>query len=114
MADLDSIIDRDKESSFTRALSQEKHERTARHSLHDLVLFNEALEVEIGRVRALDAGDSEYIPELLEKMLLVQGQYHTVMRGFRELGAEQEHHALIGFADAILDLMKLIHKKRGH
>jgi hypothetical protein len=107
-------VSNDKESSFSRTLNQEKHERIARHSLHDLVLFHEALETEIERVRALDRGNSDYIPELLEKMLIIQKQYHIVMQGFRELTAEQEQHALICFADAVLDLMKLIHKKRGH
>lgn len=104
----------DRGSHFSRSLHQEKHERIARNSLYDLFVFYEALEKEIARIGETPAKLTPTEAEVLERMLAVQEHYLNAMKGFKELGAELQQHALVRFSDSVLDLMKIMHKHKRH
>jgi hypothetical protein len=101
-------------SHFSRGISREKHERIARNSLYDMFAFYETLEKEISRIGEIPTKLSPTETEILQRMLAVQEHYLTAMKGFKELGAETQQHALVRFSDALLDMMKILHKHKGH
>ena len=101
-------------SQFSQAISQEKHDRIARNSLYDMFTFYEELEKEIARIGAIPTKLTPSETEILERMLAAQEHYLTAMQGFKELTAELQQHALMRFSDALLDLMKIMHKHREH
>jgi hypothetical protein len=108
------MMNNENPSRFTQALTQEKHERIARNSLYDLFTFHESLQQEIARLRAVNPVIDSPENQILERMLLAQEHYACAMQGYKELGAEPQQNALVRFSDALLDLMKLIHKHKEH
>ncbi len=116
LASVKTMMGNDKEQGnhFSRAMHQEKHERIARNSLYDMFNFHDTLEKEIARIRTASAQLTSAESEILERMLVVQEHYLAAMKGFSALGAEMQQHALVRFSDALLDLMKLIQRHKGH
>ena len=105
-----SVTNKDK--GFAHAAVSEKHERVARQSLHDIIVFYQALEKEIQAILAKKAKGVEYDAELLERMSVVKEKYHLAMDGFLELSENEQRHVLMVFADSIQDLMKYVHGRR--
>lgn len=99
---------------FAQGILLEKHERIARNSLYDMFAFYESLKKEIHRIGELPEKLNPAEAEILARMLAVQEHYLAAMQGFSEQGAEMQQHALIRFSDALLDMMKVIHKYQRH
>lgn len=108
------VDDDQRGSQFSQAIAQEKHERIARNYLYDLFIFHDELEKEIARYGEIPGKLTAIETEILERMLTTQEYYHAAMNGFKELSAEMQQHALVRFSDALLDLMKVMHKHRRH
>ena len=97
---------------FAQAVSSEKHERIARRSLQDIIIFYQAVEKEMQKMWSDQAKGLAYDVKLLERLSAVKEQYKRVMTGFLELDDKSQHHALITFSDTIQDLMKYMHMRK--
>ena len=119
MALVNAMIDNTKDNEqgsgyFSRSVNREKHDRIARNSLYDMFAFYETLEKEISRMGEIPTRLTLTETEILGRMLAVQEHYLAAMKGFQELGAETQQHALVRFSDALLDMMKILHKHKEH
>ena len=112
MTNIRSTPMKKEKSGFIRAIASEKHERTARRSLHDIVAFYQLVEKEIRRLNADKIKGRTFDGDMYKRLALVQGQYKHVMKGFLELDDNRQRHALVTFADTIQDLMKYIHSRK--
>ena len=112
MSDRKNISHPKQKNDFSQAVVSEKHERVARKSLHDMVVFNQAVEEEMQQMEHDKARGKNIDSELYERMAVVREKYKSAMTGFLQLKDNDQRHALITFADAIQDLMKYIHLRR--
>jgi hypothetical protein len=112
VVDVDQIAAKKEKHGFTQAIASEKSERVARRSLHDIVVFHQAIEADMQRMLEAKANGSGFDTDLFERMAVVQEHYKRVMTGFLELDDNSQRNALITFADTIQDLLKYIHIRR--
>ena len=108
----------DHTSGFSKNISQEKNERIARASFHDILVFQKSLNKELRKqLRHLAEEEKRGTPvdmELIGKMMAVKGEYQNVLAGFSTLDEKGQRHALIVYADAIQDLMAHLHRPGEH
>lgn len=96
---------------FTQSFNQDKHSRMARNALHDMFDFFANLEKEISRFeqeKEKTAADQK----VLESMHEVRNCYQQTMLDLKEEAQDIKQHALTRFSDALLDLMKAIHRQK--
>jgi hypothetical protein len=104
--------DKSPKPAFAQTVQTDKHERIARQSLHDMVVFHDTLVAEITTLKTEEAQGIAIDCEMLDKMIFVREKYEYAMNGFRELDINSERNALIALGDAMLDLMRLLHKRK--
>jgi len=92
--------------------AHEKHERLARSMLHDLIVFYEALEQEMDRLRERERQGIAIDMMLYRYMEKVQAAYQVAIDGFRTFDVDHQRNLLIVFADAVQDMITHIHKRR--
>lgn len=85
--------------------------RMARHALHDMFDFYDELTTEIARFEAVPQ-KNRFEQEIYNHMCSVKECYHNAMRDIRHDAEDVRQHALICFSDALLDLMKSIHRQK--
>lgn len=91
-----------------------KNERVAQDAIRDLMLFSNVLEAEMKKMveRAQKGGEMDH--QLYSKMTLVKEKYAYAMSGLKAFDDTMERMAMMSLADAIQDLMMMMHSKRGH
>ena len=112
MADVDTHKAKKIKGGFAASISLDKHERVARRSLQDIIIFYQAVEAEMQRMEAEEAKGNAIDSKLFARMTAVKEQYKRVMSGFLELDDNEQRHALITFSDTIQDLIKYIHMRK--
>ena len=112
MADVEQITAKQKNNGFTQTIATEKHERIARRSLHDIIIFHQAVEKEMQNMIAEKAKGGMFDTDLYDRMIAIHEQYKRVMTGFLELDDNSQRNALITFSDTIQDMMKYVHLRR--
>lgn len=88
-------------------------ERIARNALRDLMLFHNAIQGELQKMRIEAKNGGKIDSVLYEKMLRVQNSYDYAMTGFKAFDDEMERVALLSLSEAIEDLMQFM-KDRSH
>lgn len=93
----------------------DRHARIARASLHNLIAFYELLDEEMAAMmRDHTEHGTALDKELFDRMVAVKEKYLHVMCGLTDDDYRRERHVLIGFADAVQDLMAYVHIQRRH
>ena len=100
-----------KDRPVTPSLPDDKHRRMARNALYDLFDFYEALEREITRFQAAEQKNT-IEQEILSRLLHARDCYQQAMCDLRDAADDKKQHALIRFSDALLDVMKAIHRQK--
>jgi hypothetical protein len=101
-------------AGFAETIGREKDERIARESLRDLILFNNALEMEMKNMLAAAQKGAALDDDMMGKMTSVKDKYNYAMSGLTAFDDETERCAFLALADAIQDLMAYLHLKRRH
>ncbi len=97
-------------TGYTKVISLEKNERVAHASLHDMMVFHDALDKEMLRLEKEAAGGEPVDADLVRKMTVSHEKFQMVIQGFMTLGDDQRH-VLIEYGDAVQDLITHIHHK---
>ena len=101
------IVSNEKKGSILKAISQEKNERVARTSLHDIMIFQQSMEKEIKKLE-----QSGTDTDLLKRMMKVKDHYQKVKFSFAGTDDENLRHSFIAYADALQDLITHIYRRR--
>ena len=107
MADISTQYDTKPTYGLTNNGSLED-QHLARNALRDLMLFNNAIQGEMQKMRSEAKKGVLIDSALYEKMLRVQNSYDYAMTGFKAFDDEMERAALTSLSEAIDDLLKFI------
>jgi hypothetical protein len=99
---------------FAESLGNERHSSRARKALHDMIVFNEAVEEEMQVLLNASSEGKAVDHDMLSKMAAVREKYFAMLEGFKTFDYQREHLALVIYADAVQDLIKQINKQKKH
>src|SRR5688500_1776113 len=87
------------QKNFAEVVAKEKVNSVARKALHDLIVFNDAIEEEIQQLQASAAQGHGIDSDLLAKTMLIKEKYLSLLASFERADDQQEHLALVVYAD---------------
>lgn len=99
-------------SGIAESIGDQKDERIIRESLRDIMLFNNALESEMKNMMVAVHSGKPLDHDLFDKMTRVKEKYNYAMSGLKAFNDEMQRIAFVALADAIQELMVLIHTRR--
>jgi hypothetical protein len=100
--------------SLAETVALKRNEGRASKALHDMIAFNDALEENMQTMLAENAQGHPMDKELFAKMLAVKEKYLTAMHGLLHYDDQEEHLALVIYADAVQDIITHLNKQRRH
>jgi hypothetical protein len=99
---------------FVESLGNERYGSRARKALHDMIVFNEAVEEEMQVMLGASSEGRAVDHDMLSKMVAVREKYFAMLEGFKSFDYQREHLALVIYADAVQDLIQQINKQKKH
>ena len=96
---------------MTNVVTPQEH-ATAQAIIRDLMMFSNALQTEMYKLRGDAARGIDIDHALYEKMFQVQNKYDYAMTGFKAFDDETERRALKALSESIEDLMLYMNNGR--
>ena len=100
--------------NHTELLQTSRNESRARKALHDMIEFQDSIDAS---TQAMLTAASQGLPvdkELLAKLVTVKEKYLIAMQGMENYDDQQEHLALVIYADAVQDVIRHMNRLKKH
>jgi hypothetical protein len=100
--------------NFSDSVVDARNHSRAYRALHDMIAFHETLEEEMQAMLSAAAHGTPMDKELFSKMVTAKESYLVAMQGLKNYDDQQEHLALIIYADAVQDVIRHINQQKRH